>query len=166
MKWTIVREDIYISGTVGGHRWLIDADDIYSAIDEVKKEIFEGEEFLNEKEKYEENNLLCEILNIENKKIESSFLHVFIEPDIVIQSIWKEGLIIKDDDEKRLSSEMMLIDRSGEGRLKKYVKVEEGKVIEKPEDVDILGEIKGNKFILRGITLKNKYHSPQLMDKN
>lgn len=98
-----------------------------------------------------------------NPKIKRSVLHLFIHPEIIIQSTWKKGLIIRDDYGKEVTNQMMLTDRTTGKEIKRYVEIENGKVVRKPKDVEILGENTPNGFILRGITLKNRYTGPELL---
>ena len=102
-------------------------------------------------------------ISTSNPKIKKSVLHLFIHPDIIIQSTWKKGLIIRNDNGEEVTNQMMLTDRTTGKEIKRYVEIENGKVIIKPEDVEILGEETSKGFVLRGITLKNRYTEPELL---
>lgn len=96
-------------------------------------------------------------------KIKRSLLHLFISPEIIIQYTWKKGLIIRDDNGKEVTNQMMLIDISTGEEIKRHVKIKNGKVIKKSRHIEILGEKTYKGFILRGITLKNKFTGPELL---
>lgn len=98
-----------------------------------------------------------------NPKIKRSALHLLICPEIIIQHTWKKGLIIRDDFGKEVTTQMMLTDRTTGKEIKRYVEIKNGKIIKKPGDVDILGEETSKGFVLRGITLKNKYSGLELL---
>ena len=100
---------------------------------------------------------LWSIISTPDPKIKRSVLHLFIDPEIIIQYTWKKGLIVKDDHGARVTGKMMLIDVTTGIEIKRYVEIKNGKVIRKPRCVEILGEKCEKGFALRGITLKNIY---------
>ena len=99
-----------------------------------------------------------------NPKIKKSVLHLFIRPEIVIPCIWKKGLIIRDDLGKEVTNQMKLTDRTTGKEIKRYVEIENGKVIRKPEDIDILGEETPKGFVLRGIALKDRHTNSEPLE--
>lgn len=106
---------------------------------------------------------LWSIISTSDPKIKRSVLHLFIDPEIIIQYTWKKGLIVKDDHGARVTGKMMLIDVTTGIEIKRYVEIKNGKVIKKPRCVEILGEKCEKGFALRGITLKNMYTGQELM---
>lgn len=108
-----------------------------------------------------EDNLWATILT-SNPKIKTSVLHLFINPEIIIQHSWKKGVIIRDDTGKEITNQMILGDMTTGKEIKRCIEIRNGIVIRKPRDVEILGEKTPKGFALRGITLKNKYTGPEL----
>ena len=52
--------------------------------------------------------------------------------------------------------EIKISERLGEGRISRKVKIQNGKVIEKPADVNILGEETPDGFIISGLEIIRK----------
>lgn len=103
------------------------------------------------------------IISTPNPKIKRSVLHLFINPETIIQHTWKKGLIIRDDSGKEMTNQMLLIDRTTGKEIEKYVEIKNGRVIRKSKGVEILGEKTPKGFALRGITLKNRRTGPELL---
>lgn len=73
----------------------------------------------------------------------------------MVIDIWKKGTIIIDDDRQKRTCELMLIDKTTGKEIKRYVEIKDGEVIEKPDDVDIIGHYTPVGFVLRGMKLKS-----------
>jgi len=66
--------------------------------------------------------------------------------------VWKQKMIIKDEQ----TCELELIDKTGNSEIKRKVIIKNGRVIEKPKDVDIIGENTPFGFEIAGLKLKRK----------
>ena len=68
-------------------------------------------------------------------------------------AIWKSYMSIKD----QKTCEIEITEKVGiSGKVKRKVKIQNGKVVEKPRDVDILGTETTDGFIITGLQLKTK----------
>jgi len=67
-------------------------------------------------------------------------------------SIWKQPMLIKNEQ----TCEIEISEKDGEGKISRKVKIKNGKVIEKPADVNILGEETPDGFIISGLEIKRK----------
>ena len=67
-------------------------------------------------------------------------------------AIWKQTMLIKGEQ----TCEMEIFEREGDGKISRKVKIQNGKVIEKPADVNILGEDTPNGFIISGLEILRK----------
>lgn len=67
-------------------------------------------------------------------------------------SIWKQTMLIKGEQ----TCEIEISEKEGEGRISRKVKIQNGKVIEKPADVNILGTETVDGFIISGLEIVRK----------
>lgn len=67
-------------------------------------------------------------------------------------SIWKQPTVISGEQ----TFELLISEREGKGRISRKVVVQNGKVIEKPADVNILGENTPEGFIVSGLEIIRK----------
>lgn len=67
-------------------------------------------------------------------------------------SIWKQTMLIKGEQ----TCEIEISEKEGEGRISRKVKIQNGKVIEKPADVNILGTETKDGFIISGLEIVRK----------
>lgn len=67
-------------------------------------------------------------------------------------SIWKQTMLIMGEQ----TCEIKISEIHGEGRISRKVKIQNGKVIEKPADVNILGEETPDGFIISGLEIIRK----------
>lgn len=67
-------------------------------------------------------------------------------------SIWKQTMLIYGEQ----TFDMQITEKEGKGRISRRVVVRNGKVIEKPEDVNILGEETPDGFIVSGLEIIRK----------
>ncbi len=65
---------------------------------------------------------------------------------------WNQTMLINGEQ----TCEMEITEREGEGRISRKVKIQNGKVIEKPADVNILGTNTPNGFIISGLEIVRK----------
>jgi hypothetical protein len=69
-----------------------------------------------------------------------------------MSKIWKQSDVINGGQ----TFEMEISERKGKGRISRKVVVQNGKVIEKPADVNILGEDTPEGFIVSGLEIIRK----------
>lgn len=67
-------------------------------------------------------------------------------------SIWKQTMLIKGEQ----TCEIEISEKIGEGRISRKVKIQNGKVVDKPADVNILGEETPDGFIISGLEIVRK----------
>jgi hypothetical protein len=67
-------------------------------------------------------------------------------------SIWKQPTLITGEQ----TFEMKITEKDGKGRISRTVIVQNGKVIEKPSDVNILGDNTFEGFIVSGLEIIRK----------
>lgn len=67
-------------------------------------------------------------------------------------SIWKQPTLINGEQ----TFEMQISEISGKGRISRKVVVQNGRVVEKPADVNILGEDTPEGFIVSGLEIIRK----------
>lgn len=67
-------------------------------------------------------------------------------------TIWNQTMLIKGEE----TCEIKIEEKEGEGRISRKVIIKNGKVIEKPSDVDILGEETPDGFIITGLEIVRK----------
>lgn len=67
-------------------------------------------------------------------------------------SIWNQTMLI--DGEQTF--EMLITEQEGKGRISRKVIIQNGKVIEKPADVNILGENTPEGFVISGLEIVRK----------
>lgn len=67
-------------------------------------------------------------------------------------SVWKQPMIISGEK----TFEMKITERDGKGKISRTVVVQNGQVIEKPADVNILGEETPEGFIVSGLEIIRK----------
>ena len=67
-------------------------------------------------------------------------------------SVWKQPTIISGEK----TFEMQITEQDGKGRISRKVVVQNGRVIEKPADVNILGEETPEGFIVSGLEIIRK----------
>lgn len=65
---------------------------------------------------------------------------------------WKQTMLIKGEQ----TCEMEIFERDGEGKISRKVIIQNGKVIEKPADVNILGENTPEGFVISGLEIVRK----------
>lgn len=71
-------------------------------------------------------------------------------------NIWNDEIIINDTG-KNATCQLRLTERiPGTKEIKRCVSIKDGKVINKPDDVDIIGENTSKGFIIRGIELNTE----------
>lgn len=70
-------------------------------------------------------------------------------------SVWKPKMSIKNEE----TCEMQITEKIGTGNITRKVIIKNGQVIEKPHDVNILGDITPDGFIVRGLEIVKKRHS-------
>jgi hypothetical protein len=66
--------------------------------------------------------------------------------------IWKPTMLIKGEQ----TCEMEIFEKEGEGKISRKVKIQNGKVIEKPADVNILGNETPDGFVISGLEIVRK----------
>ena len=67
-------------------------------------------------------------------------------------SIWKQTMLINGEK----TFEMSITEKDGKGKISRTVIVQNGQVIEKPADVNILGEDTPDGFIVSGLEIMRK----------
>ena len=67
-------------------------------------------------------------------------------------TIWNQTFLIKGEE----TCEMEITEKEGKGRISRKVKIQNGRVIEKPDDVNILGEETPDGFIVSGLEIIRK----------
>ena len=67
-------------------------------------------------------------------------------------AIWKQTMLIKCEE----TCELQITEREGEGKISRKVIIKNGRVIEKPADVNILGEDTPDGFIISGLEIIRK----------
>ncbi len=67
-------------------------------------------------------------------------------------SIWKQTMLIHGEQ----TCEIKITEKEGEGRISRKVIIQNGKVVEKPSDVNILGEETPEGFIISGLEIIRK----------
>ena len=67
-------------------------------------------------------------------------------------AIWKQTMLIKGEE----TCELQITEREGEGKISRKVIIKNGRVIEKPADVNILGEDTPDGFIISGLEIIRK----------
>jgi hypothetical protein len=72
-------------------------------------------------------------------------------------NIWNTEELIIDHSGKKTNQELLLKENiPGKEEIKRYVKIEDGKVIEKPEDIDLIGKRTSKGFILEGLKINQE----------
>lgn len=66
--------------------------------------------------------------------------------------IWNQTMLIKGEE----TCEIKLEEKIGKGRIARKVVIKNGKIVDKPTDVDILGEETPDGFIISGIKINRK----------
>ena len=64
-------------------------------------------------------------------------------------AIWKQTMLIKGEE----TCELQITEKEGKGKISRKVVVKNGKVIEKPADVNILGYDTPDGFIISGLEI-------------
>ncbi len=67
-------------------------------------------------------------------------------------SVWKPTMLIHGEQ----TCEIEITEKEGEGRIHRKVIIKNGKVVEKPSDVNILGEDTPDGFIMSGLEIVRK----------
>ena len=67
-------------------------------------------------------------------------------------AIWKQTMLIKGEE----TCEIQITEKEGEGRISRKVRIKNGRVVEKPSDVNILGEETPEGFIISGLEIVRK----------
>ncbi len=67
-------------------------------------------------------------------------------------SIWNQTMLIHGEQ----TCEIEITEKEGEGRLSRKVVIKNGRVVEKPSDVNILGEDTPEGFIISGLEIIRK----------
>lgn len=67
-------------------------------------------------------------------------------------TIWKQTMLIKGEE----TCELNIEEKEGEGRISRKVIIKNGRVVEKPADVNILGEETPEGFIVSGLEIVRK----------
>ncbi len=67
-------------------------------------------------------------------------------------SVWNQTMIISGEQ----TFEMQITEEDGKGRISRKVVVKNGQVIEKPSDVNILGENTSEGFVVSGLEIVRK----------
>lgn len=67
-------------------------------------------------------------------------------------SVWKQPMLINGEQ----TFEMQITEQDGKGRISRKVIIQNGQVIEKPADVNILGEDTPEGFIVSGLEIIRK----------
>jgi len=65
---------------------------------------------------------------------------------------WNQTMLIRGEQ----TCEMEITEREGEGRISRKVIIKNGKVIEKPADVNILGNNTSSGFVISGLEIVRK----------
>ncbi len=65
---------------------------------------------------------------------------------------WKQTMLIRGEQ----TCEMEITEREGEGRISRKVIIKNGRVIEKPADVNILGTNTSSGFMISGLEIVRK----------
>jgi hypothetical protein len=67
-------------------------------------------------------------------------------------SVWKQPMLINGEQ----TFEMQITEKDGKGKISRKVIIQNGQVIEKPADVNILGEDTPEGFIVSGLEIIRK----------
>lgn len=67
-------------------------------------------------------------------------------------SVWKQTMLIHGEQ----TFDMQITEKDGKGKISRKIAVKNGRVIEKPADVDILGENTPDGFIISGLDIIRK----------
>lgn len=67
-------------------------------------------------------------------------------------AIWKQTMFIKGEE----TCELQITEKEGEGKISRKVVIKNGRVIEKPADVNILGDSTPDGFIISGLEIVRK----------
>lgn len=67
-------------------------------------------------------------------------------------AIWKQTMFIKGEE----TCELQITEKEGEGKISRKVIIKNGKVVEKPADVNILGDNTPDGFIISGLEIVRK----------
>lgn len=67
-------------------------------------------------------------------------------------TVWNQTMLIKGEE----TCEIKIEEREGEGKISRKVIIKNGRVVEKPADVNILGEETSDGFIVSGLEIVRK----------